>query len=98
LQLGPGEGLAEVRFGYEEFGTAAQYYCTSRKDSCASRADSTLFNYIGADGHSASTCANGCKVSIPALPGRILWWQEYRSSDGGSTWSAKSQPNVLAVP
>jgi hypothetical protein len=98
LQLGPGEGLAEVRFGYEEFGTPAQFYCTSRRESCISRSDSTLFNYVATDGHSGSSCASGCKVTIPALPGRILWWQEFRSSDGGATWSAHGQPDVRAVP
>jgi len=98
LQLGPGEGLAEVRFGYEEFGTPTQFYCTSRREPCVSRSDSTLFNYVASNGHSGSSCASGCKVTIPALPGRILWWQEFRSSDGGATWSAHGQPDVRAVP
>jgi hypothetical protein len=98
LQLGPGGGLAEVRFGYEEFGAPGGFYCTSRKDSCASRSDSALFNYLATDGHSGTSCANGCKITVPALPGRLLWWQEYRSSNGGGTWSAQGQLHVLAVP
>lgn len=97
VKLGSGAALAEVRFGYEEYGTPGQFYCTSRKESCVSRADSVLFNYVSADGHAGTSCATGCSVTVPGLPGRILWWQEFRSSDG-ITWSPQGQLKLAPTP
>jgi len=94
--LGTGADLAEIRFGYEENGAYNQFYCTTRAEACAS--GGTPFSYISSDGHAGTSCANGCTIAIPALPGRVLWWQEFRSSDGGATWSAPGQPDVLAAP
>jgi len=96
--LGPGAALAEIRFGYEEFGPPGQFFCTSRLEVCATAAASVPFNYIVSDGHSGTSCASGCTITIPAISGRILWWQEFRSADGGTTWTAQGQVQPLAVP
>ena len=98
VQLGPGAALAEVRFGYEEFGTPGQFFCTSRQEACASGPASAPFNYITTDGHAGVACASGCSITIPALPGRVVWWQEFRSADGGTTWTAQGQLQPAAVP
>jgi hypothetical protein len=101
MQLGPGAALAEVRFGYEEFGSPGQFLCTSRGEVCASGPASSAsgpFNYITTDGHSGVACASGCTITVPALPGHILWWQEFRSADGGTTWTAQGQLQPAAVP
>jgi hypothetical protein len=87
FKLGPGAPLAEIRFGYEENGTSAQFFCTSRKEGCATRSDGKLFNFLSTDGHSGVSCATGCSVRVPAISGRVLWWQAFRSSDSGATWT-----------
>jgi hypothetical protein len=98
MKLGTGAALAEIRFGYEEFGTPGQFFCTSRQDACASGPSSAPFNYIAGDGHSGVACAAGCTITVPALPGRVLWWQEFRSTDGGTTWTAQGQLQPAAIP
>jgi hypothetical protein len=96
INLGSGAELAEIQFGYEENGPYNQFYCTTRAEACAS--GGAPFRYVTTDGHAGISCANGCSINIPALSGRLLWWQEFRSPDGGFTWVAQGQPDVLAVP
>jgi hypothetical protein len=98
IKLGPGAGLAEIRFGYEENGPAASFYCTSRQEACVSRRDGSLFNFVTTDQHSATSCGSGCTISVPAISGRILWWQEFRSADSGVTWTAQGQLQPLSIP
>jgi len=121
MQLGPGSTLAEIRFGYEEYGTRllgnpvhrpgrmppdAEFYCTSRQDQCVTNASAkpstnkgpgNPFNWVVSEGHNGIACAGGCSISIPGLSGRILWWQEFRSSDGVN-WSSVGTPQRFAVP
>jgi hypothetical protein len=95
IRLGGGDTRAEIRFGYEENGGIANFYCMPRQEACVSRSDGTLFNFISADGHSNVTCVTGCTITIPAIAGSLLWWQEFRSADNGNTWTAINVPQVL---
>jgi hypothetical protein len=94
-----GTANTEIRFGYEEFGSPSSFYCTSRAEICATTASPTAtspFQYITTDGHSGISCASGCTITVPALPGRILWWQQFNSSDGGTTWVSVGVPQSVA--
>jgi hypothetical protein len=93
--LGSGAALAEIRFGYLENGSTSQFYCTKRAESCVTKAsysNSAPYNFITVDGHSGTSCTSGCTVNVPYLANHVLWWQEYRSSNGGSTWSSVGSP------
>jgi hypothetical protein len=92
IRLGPGSADAEIRFGYAENGDIDEFYCTKRAEACVSKATyavATPFNFITVDGHDETSCTSGCTIQIPAIAGRILWWQEFRSTDSGTTWSAR---------
>lgn len=98
IELGSGEALAEIRFGYQENGQLGQFYCTKRTEICTTTTTPTNtdpFNFINLNGHSGTTCAAGCTVKVPVLPGRTVWWQEFRSKDGGITWEGVGSPAPL---
>lgn len=96
MRLAPGAALAEVRFGYEENGAVSAFRCTTRREACVSGSPAP-FRYLISDGHAGTSCALGCTIPVPALPGRVLWWQEYRSGDGGVTWSPQGPLQSIAV-
>jgi hypothetical protein len=101
IQPGSGAPLAEIRFGYEENGAISQFFCMPREEACVTKAspDAVLpFNWIVADGHSGSACASGCTIQVPAISGRVLWWQEFTSADNGVTWMPRGTPQPLSIP
>ncbi len=77
-----------------------QFFCTSRHDGCATSKTPDAenpFQWLGADSHSGTPCQNGCTIPVPALSGRLLWWQEYHSNDGAS-WTPVGVPQRVLVP
>lgn len=93
--------LVEIRFGYEENGATNGFDCTSRGEACATIASPTStnpFNYITADGHSGISCGGGCTVNVPGISGRMLWYQQFTSTDGGATWNGVGSPQQTPVP
>ncbi|MBZ5603460.1 MAG: hypothetical protein LAO79_14260 [Acidobacteriia bacterium] len=71
-----------VAFGYAENGDAANFYCTSRAEACYTSAAATVqapFVYAS-ETQSPSSCTRSCSVSIPALPGRIVYYQLERKT------------------
>jgi hypothetical protein len=70
-----------VEFGYEEYGTSTNFYCTPRQDICRATAsvinDATPFSYSH---EPLSTVTGNYQIAIPAIPGRILY---YHVVDGG---------------
>jgi hypothetical protein len=93
VQIGPGAALAEVRWYYDEDGG----YCTTRAETCVTNgAGGSTYNFLTADGHSGVSCAAGCTINFPAIPGRIAYKQTWRSSDGGTTWFAASTVESVA--
>ena len=89
LNLTPPGGLAVdnavVQFGYAEYGTPDQFYCTSRQESClavsgsVSQSSPFLFGTDGNGGTAAGvtgvSCSTGCSIAIPALPQHVVYYQ-----------------------
>lgn len=110
LQLTPPSGVtvnnALVQFGYLENGTAAQGYCTSRREACYAvastiPADPFKFPTDGASQTLATltglACSTGCTIAIPALPQRMLYYQVlYR--DGSNNIVSTSALQVAGTP
>jgi len=70
-----------AEFGYEEYGAPTDFHCTPRQDAC--RVSARLINeatpFFFAEELFAPTTGS-YQISIPALPGRILY---YHVVDGG---------------
>lgn len=99
FQLGITAAFSEVRFGYEENGAANAFNCTSRSDACLSISGNagTSYNFLSVDGHSGTACTSGCVVTVPAISGRVMWWQQWISTDN-VTYAAVGSPAALTVP
>jgi hypothetical protein len=73
-----------VEFGYDEYGSDGvnKFYCTTRAENCrvagASVVEATPFSFAS----EALTNANGYSITVPALPGMLLY---YRSVVNGVT-------------
>jgi hypothetical protein len=85
--LPSGSGYVRARFGYIENGSAAQFYCTSRKEACLTDASVQPYAFEQSDPLTATDCRNGCTVSIPALSGRVLYYRIEKSAEGSTGWA-----------
>lgn len=72
-----------VGFGYGEYGTPSQMYCTSRLEKCYTDASGAAPFVWASETQHYTTCNSGCTVNVPALSGRILYYQIERKN--GST-------------
>lgn len=73
-----GQGVyARARFGYAENGPPGSFYCTSRQEGCStelpSAASGDPYSFLS-EAVTRQTCNSGCKVTIPAVPGRVLYF------------------------
>jgi hypothetical protein len=91
LRLGgvPGDAV-RVAFGYAENGNAANFYCTSRAETCYTSTSATVANPFAyaSETQGYTACSGGCTVQIPAIPGRILYYQVQRQNGASATASA----------
>jgi hypothetical protein len=72
---------AILRYGYAEDGAPTNFYCTTSPVVCSVMAP----------------CANGCTLSVPAIIGRVLYYQwQYR--DGANNVLGTSATETLVVP
>jgi hypothetical protein len=70
-----------VEFGYEEYGANTDFHCTPRQESCRVASSSINESMPFWFAHELFPPATGTyQISIPALPGRILY---YHVVDGG---------------
>ncbi len=64
--------FARVKFGYAEQGSAASYFCTSRREPCvavSATVDPTNpFSYLSSDTYRPTPCSYRCSISIPVYP------------------------------
>ena len=97
LNVNRGQGRADapllrVKFGYAENGDPADFYCTPRQEACYTGGSPFHF---ASEVVSDVDCSAGCTAKIPAIPGRVLYYQvERRSSDGGVV---RPEPTIQAV-
>jgi len=70
-----------VRFGY-----GPNFHCTSRQEACIanqSAINKTTPFYWASESYGGLACASGCTVTVPAIAGRVVYYQvEYRNSRG----------------
>lgn len=83
-----------IQFGYAENGDPSLGYCTTRAEACWTSSTATAANpfvFAGETQHK-TTCGSGCTVSIPAIPGRWLFYRVERTAStgnivlGGTQW------------
>jgi hypothetical protein len=74
--------LARVRFGYGENGHPTNLYCTTRQENCSTTTNSTMPFAYESEGPVWQSCAAGCTIQVPALPGRVLYYAIDRKSSG----------------
>lgn len=74
---------ASILFGYTEEGSKSDYFCTSRRESCIKGSHSGVDYEFGSTTSSRVSCADGCNISVPIIPGRVAYMQiQYHDSNG----------------
>ncbi len=76
VNLGPSTAFdqARVRFGYvENGGNPSNFYCTQRADACMTSSTVIPFAFVS-ESASWASCTSGCAISIPSIPGRVLYY------------------------
>lgn len=91
VSLGVGTSKARIKFGYN-----SSFYCTSRAEACVTDGSVAPFAFAQTDSLTPTTCSSGCTINIPALPGRILYYQIERLNDSGVIMNT-SNVQVVAV-
>src|SRR6185369_9548567 len=85
---GMGIATATVEFGYLDYGTAAQHYCTTRREACAvgasSVTDATPFQFVTTDTPVRLSCATSCTPVLPVLPLHTAYFTVKFYDAGGS--------------
>lgn len=89
-----GAAKASVEFGYNP-----QFECTSRKESCIATTETVSetepFSWAS-DSYSAATCSSGCRISIPAIPQRVVYYRvRYLRADGTTLMVGRTQVTVV---
>lgn len=82
-----GTVTAAVEFGYLENGARDLHYCTSRREACvatvATGADPFLYTSEFARGSFGVPCASSCTVTVPVIPGRVVYYRGVFLDAGG---------------
>ncbi|MDQ6706636.1 MAG: hypothetical protein M3Z85_11755, partial [Acidobacteriota bacterium] len=96
-----------VEFGYNENGSASNFYCTSRAEACAvglPTAENTIdpvnpfyFETSEAAALTGNECSRGCDIAVPAISQHVLYGRiVYRDSNNAVL--ARSGMFAVAVP
>jgi hypothetical protein len=82
--------MVRVAFGYAENGNPANFYCTSRAEACYTATTATTTNpfVFESEPQSYMNCSSRCEVTIPAIPGRLLYYVVQRQNGSDSSASA----------
>jgi hypothetical protein len=85
---GLGITTAAVEFGYGEFGTPAQHYCTQRKEACVAVSstvtDSNPFQFVGSETYARMPCSSSCTITLPVLPAHTAYYTVKFYNAGGA--------------
>ena len=101
LPAAAGIGSAVVEFGYAENGDPSAFYCTARREACIAQGSAFnpsnpfYFAVTEAGAISGTPCQSGCTITIPAVPGRVLYYRV--DSRDGSGRVVGQQVGVQAV-
>jgi hypothetical protein len=77
-----GANQARIRFGYVDYSTAgSNFYCTSRAEDCLTDIALDPYAFAG-DTLSPTSCASGCTIQVPLIPGRIAYYRVERLNSG----------------
>src|SRR4030095_6877837 len=76
---GQGIAFAAIEFGYQEQGSASQYYCTSRREACVAVSttvnDAAPFHFAQTETYTRMPCARSCAITLPVLPAHVAYYQ-----------------------
>jgi len=94
VTAGPNTNLpnARVRFGYAENGPPAGFFCTPRQDACAT--GGTPYAFLS-ENPNWQSCAGGCTVQVPAIPGRVLYYAIDRQDNSGNLVPGEVQVQLV---
>jgi hypothetical protein len=113
VPAGPiGSTNAVIRFGYRENGPVNAFHCTMRAEPCVAVTGNVNitdpFKFETSESYSGIPCSAGCRITIPLLPQRIVYFQPvYRDSAnkilavgpiGAATETAATQVSEIATP
>lgn len=83
----PNVSTAVVYFGYHENGPPNEFLCTSRKEACAAvsgdPSDSDPFKFATVEQYGGVPCSNGCTVTVPAIPMRVVYFEVRYLNEAG---------------
>jgi hypothetical protein len=102
LPAAAGIDNAVVQFGYAENGDPGSYYCTARQETCVTQSatiNATQPFYFATTEVASVTgmpCRSGCTITIPGLPGRVVYYQVNSRDASGKVIGR--QFGALAVP
>jgi len=97
VAVGTGPQYARVKFGYGDYGTPSQFYCTARAEACVTDQAALPFAYVQSDTLTpVTTCSAGCTIKVPAISGRVMYYTVERSTNGSSWVAGPTIP--VAIP
>jgi hypothetical protein len=85
---------ARVRFGYAENGSPESYFCTPRREACV--AAGAPYSFLS-EAPTGVDCTDGCSVRIPAISGRVVYYQVERLDAAGAVVTSEPM-QAVAVP
>jgi hypothetical protein len=91
---------ARATFGYAENGPSTNFYCTGRQEACVTSTSPTQanpFSYLTSDAPGWTSCAAGCTISVPAIPGRTIYYQ-IQQRNSGTSQQVSSATTAVAAP
>ena len=95
VTVGPAPNGTTATHAVVEFGYNTNFHCTSRAEACVKgSAAGYAFAYENVAGVS---CATGCKIEIPAVPQRVVYYRVVRKDASGTRlWEGPTE--VLVSP
>jgi hypothetical protein len=98
----PGVGNAIIEFGYGENGNPGSFYCTARQEACVAQSGtinaSQPFYFASTEAASITgmPCQSGCTITIPGMPGRVVYYEVISRDSSGR--AVGQQSGAQAVP